>query len=161
MTKREKTMNLKKEWTDSVDTMFKNRNLHPDQHNTVIIDTFYTTFLKDGFWEHMDYGDGFEMIDILCDNENLPEIPTENVRTTNVIYYGGNAHSTMLHSVLKQLFISGIMEIPGCNMWESSEEVNKKLSVKKIKKTIDSGSYSYNTSYIVKNYHEILSSFFE
>jgi len=82
MTKREKTMNLKKEWTDSVDTMFKNRNLHPDQHNTVIIDTFYTTFLKDGFWEHMDYGDGFEMIDILCDNENLPEIPTENVRTT-------------------------------------------------------------------------------
>lgn len=73
---------LKKDWEDSVDLMFKLRNLHPVQHNTVILNTFYTTFLKDGFWEHMDCGDGFEMIDILCDNENLPEIPTENIRTT-------------------------------------------------------------------------------
>jgi hypothetical protein len=79
------TMNLKeykKEWTDSVDLMFKTRNLHPDQHNTIILKTFYTTFLNDGLIAHMDYDDGFEMIDILCDNENLPEIPTENIRTT-------------------------------------------------------------------------------
>lgn len=76
------TKSLKRKWENSVDVMFKNRNLHPNQHNTVILKTFYTTFLKDGFWEHMEYGDGFEMIDILCDNENLPEIPTKNIRTT-------------------------------------------------------------------------------
>ena len=83
--KLEENMNLKefkKEWTDSVDKMFRNRNLHPDQHNTVILDTFYTTFLNDGLIAHMDYEDGFEMIDILCDNENLPEIPKKNLRTT-------------------------------------------------------------------------------
>jgi hypothetical protein len=76
------TKSLKTKWVNSVDVMFKNRNLHPNQHNTVILKTFYTTFLKDGFWEHVEYGDGFEMIDILCDNENLPEIPTKNIRTT-------------------------------------------------------------------------------
>ena len=74
--------NLKRDWENAVDTMFKNRNLHPGQHNTVILKTFYTTFLKDGFWEHVEYGDGFEMIDILCDNEYLPKIPTGNLRTT-------------------------------------------------------------------------------
>ena len=85
MKKGNKTMNLKnlkRDWENAVDTMFKNRNLHPDQHNTDILKTFYTTFLKDGFWEHLGYGDGFEMIDILCDNEYLPKIPTGNLRTT-------------------------------------------------------------------------------
>tara|TARA_B100000287_G_scaffold429875_1_gene484019 strand:- start:9 stop:920 length:912 start_codon:yes stop_codon:yes gene_type:complete len=74
-------MNNKQRWIEEVDGLLEARNLHPKNHKVDIIETFYTTFLKDGYWEHLDYGDGFDMINILKNENNLPTIPNGNVRT--------------------------------------------------------------------------------
>ena len=43
-------MNNKQRWIEEVDGLLEARNLHPKNHKVDIIETFYTTFLKDGYW---------------------------------------------------------------------------------------------------------------
>ena len=72
----------RKQWENDVDDLLINRNLHPSQHKVDIINTFRTTLLVNGYWHNGEFGDGLDMINILKDESNLPDIPKGNVRTS-------------------------------------------------------------------------------
>ena len=72
----------RKQWENDVDDLLISRNLHPSQHKVDIINTFRTTLLVNGYWHNGEFGDGLDMINILKDESNLPDIPKGNVRTS-------------------------------------------------------------------------------